>query len=131
MQFTFTQQTPLCVATEFCNLYYTRASIGINLIIDLFQSDTTCTIQNQELKGSCNLLLNLTNQGIARYQYYELSITPQILSNNHMIINTCGIMRGVGFWQQMTELIRFNEVFVIEYDGISWKIKNYMIKTLL
>ena len=131
MQFTFIQQSPPLITNQFCNMYYSRANIGINFILDMFQPNALCTVQNEELKGAYNLLINLTNQGIARYEYYNVSITHQILSNNHIMINTNGVMRSVGFWLQTTDLIRFNETFVIEYDGISWKIRNYMIKTFV
>ena len=118
------------ITTNFCNVYYSKAASGINTLLDMFHQNVSCTIQGENIIGSYNLLLNLTNQGICRYDYANISYTSQIISNNSMLINTTGIFRGIGFWNQATDYIRFTESFIIEYDGLSWVIKNYTIKTI-
>lgn len=119
------------IGEEFCKCYYSKTINGINTIIDLFHPGALCTVEGEELVGGYNLLLKLANLGISRFEYNNVSGITQPISNSEIIVTVNGTLRGIGYWGQVNQWVKFNEVFILENIGGSrFIVKNYMIRAV-
>lgn len=118
------------IATEFCEYYYELIRNNVNSVFEIFHSNVTCTVEQQELVGSYNLLVWFTNQGIHHFDYDSINKVSQPISSNEILINVHGVFRAVSFWGETTQWFRFNEMFILENIGNEYLVKNYSMQTI-
>ena len=117
------------IVAEFYKYYYNHTVHGINTVFEIFHPNISCMVEGNYLQGSYNLLIWFANQGIHRFEYNNLSGISQILNNNDILINVNGCIRTISLWNQSTNWLRFNELFILENIGNKYVVKNYIIST--
>lgn len=120
------------VGQEFAHRYYTTTSTqGVNVALDLFQPNVTCTMDSDEFTGSYNWLLRLTRAGASRFDYQNLTGVSQAVGTYEILVHVSGLLRVVGLHNQYgTNWLRFNEVFLLERQGSNYQVKNYILRIL-
>lgn len=119
------------VGHEFAKVYYDRlAHHGVNMAFELFSHNVLCTIDCDEFRGSYNWLLKMTRAGISKFEYCNISGTCQPLPNFEILVTVQGTFRGIGLWGQNTSnWLQFNETFVLEKNGDTYLVRNYILRT--
>ena len=70
------------VGEEFSKYYYNKISTdGINAVFDLFHHDVICSIEKNDFKGAYNWLIFLTKQGIAKFEYSNITETQKVIAD--------------------------------------------------
>lgn len=118
------------VGCEFVKVYYDKmAHNGVNTVFELFSPNVLCTVNFEEFKGSYNWLHMMVRAGISRFEYNSMSGTCQPLSNYEILIMVQGNLRAISLWDQyMGSWLQFNETFVLEKNGNSYVIRNYILR---
>lgn len=117
------------IAHEFAKVYYDKMSNGVNTAFELFDKNVFCTIDCDEFKGSYNWLLLMTQAGISKFEYCNISGIAQPLVNYEILVAVQGKFRGISLWgHQISDWVYFNETFVLEKNNDNYSIKNYILK---
>jgi hypothetical protein len=119
------------LAKEFCNLYYSEMSLnGFERIVNIFEHNAVCNYNGIEIDGGRKILWLLSNAGIKRVVYYQLTCTCQAMGDA-ILIQVRGGCQGVSLLNDITEIQKFVEIFVLRM-GNDWqyRVSNYMITIL-
>lgn len=119
------------IAQEFVKVYYDRmAHHGVNVVFELLGQNVLCTIDSEEFRGSYNWLLKMTRAGVSHFEYRNISGTCQPLTNFEILITVQGNLRAIGLWgQHIGNWQQFNETFVLEKNGDTYQVRNYILGT--
>jgi hypothetical protein len=119
------------IGREFVKTYYEKNLHGVNMVFELFSPDVLCTVNSDEFRGSYNWLLRMTKAGISRFEYRNIAGTSQLLNDNKILISSQGSLRTMNLWGQFGNWHKFNETFILERNGDSYYVRNYILRTHL
>jgi len=103
------------VVKNFCHTYYqnmTTNGFGTNMVF--FETDAKCNYNGTEYIGSHNVLVTMCGENISKILYDDIVCTPSIISDKNLMVYVYGLCRGVRFNGSLTEIFKFNEIFVLK-----------------
>lgn len=114
------------ILNDFMITYYKNMSNGVNNIIPYLDQNVKCSINNQNYLGSYNLLVEYGKKGILKFEFHNLIGTIQIINTHNLLITCNGLYKVIGFWGQTSQLYKFTDTFVLQYNNGSVLITNYI-----
>ena len=118
------------IAEEFCKAYYnTFASTGSSGIMNLYAPDAIITFAEDECVGQIAFNQKLTNLGISKMTFAELTASAQPHGQDIVLINVSGQF-SIAKIQLAPNWMRFTDVFILQKFNESWFIIHHIFKVI-
>lgn len=121
---------PIDVARDFCNLYYPYVTTrGMSSVLHMFDNNVKCNLNGAEFTGMHNVLVKMSENGISRFLYNNISCVYQVLTNDTLLLHVTGFCQAVTHYNTFIEWKPFSEIFVLKcYVGNKGSVVNYVFK---